>query len=222
MELTSSPTTSPTAALTVTPQAAPAVLNSDFETFLRMLTTQAENQDPFNPVDATEYASQLATFSSVEQQVKTNQILAGLAEQLTGSAFERIAGWIGMEAMMASPVWFEGMPVTLHLEPHTDADATKLLVRNEAGTILQTVAVSPDTREFDWTGLDASGASQPNGRYQFELESYRGEELLSTGPAFTYSRVQEVRQQGEEVLLTLADGTRLSAANVKGLRSPNG
>jgi flagellar basal-body rod modification protein FlgD len=43
-------------------------LSSDFETFLKMLTTQLKNQDPMNPVDSADYAVQLATFSSVEQQ----------------------------------------------------------------------------------------------------------------------------------------------------------
>ncbi|SDI17072.1 flagellar hook capping FlgD N-terminal domain-containing protein [Salipiger marinus] len=222
MDLTSTQTISPTTALTATPQTPPAVLNSDFETFLRMLTTQAQNQDPFNPVDATEYASQLATFSSVEQQVKTNQILAGLAEQVTGSAFERIAGWIGMEALVDTPVRFEGVPVTLRLDPHKEAESAKLVVRNEAGTVLQSVAVDLSKPELEWTGLDESGAAHPSGLYRFEIESYRGEELLSTTPALTYARVQEVRQQGTDVLLTLANGTHLSAAEVQGLRTPNG
>ena len=48
------------------------VLSSDFETFLKMLTVQLENQDPLNPVDSADYAVQLATFSGVEQQVQTN------------------------------------------------------------------------------------------------------------------------------------------------------
>ena len=46
-----------------------SALSSDFETFLRMLTTQLQNQDPLNPVDSADFAVQLATFSSVEQQV---------------------------------------------------------------------------------------------------------------------------------------------------------
>lgn len=37
--------------------------NSDFETFLRMLTTQLQNQDPLKPMESTEFAVQLATFS---------------------------------------------------------------------------------------------------------------------------------------------------------------
>ena len=46
-----------------------AVISSDFETFLRMLTVQLENQDPLDPTDSADYAMQLATFSGVEQQV---------------------------------------------------------------------------------------------------------------------------------------------------------
>ena len=43
-----------------------------------MLTTQIKNQDPLNPMEGTEFAVQLATFSGVEQQVQTNQLLARL------------------------------------------------------------------------------------------------------------------------------------------------
>ena len=39
---------------------------SDFETFLKMLTVQLENQDPLNPMESTEFAVQLATFSGAE------------------------------------------------------------------------------------------------------------------------------------------------------------
>ena len=41
-------------------------ISSDFNTFLKMLTTQLKNQDPLNPMDNSEYAAQLATFSGVE------------------------------------------------------------------------------------------------------------------------------------------------------------
>lgn len=45
-------------------------LNGDFETFLRLLTTQLQNQDPLDPTNSTEFVAQLANFSSVEQQVR--------------------------------------------------------------------------------------------------------------------------------------------------------
>lgn len=42
-----------------------AMLTADFETFLHLLTTQMQNQDPLNPMESTEFATQLATFSGV-------------------------------------------------------------------------------------------------------------------------------------------------------------
>ena len=44
-----------------------SAVTSDFETFLNMLTAQAKDQDPLEPIDSTEYAAQLAQFSMVEQ-----------------------------------------------------------------------------------------------------------------------------------------------------------
>lgn len=64
---------------------------SDFDTFLRMLTVQMQNQDPLNPVDSTDYATQLATFSQVEQAVLTNDLLKSLTTQLTSSGLADMA-----------------------------------------------------------------------------------------------------------------------------------
>lgn len=79
------------AAPSATPPANATALSSDFETFLKMLTVQMQNQDPLNPIDSTEYAMQLATFSSVEQQVLTNdllrQMMGGQGAQLLDAAW---------------------------------------------------------------------------------------------------------------------------------------
>ena len=83
------------ATTTKTPNAK-AVLSSDFETFLKMLTVQMENQDPLNPVESTEFATQLATFSGVEQQVQTNDLLKSLGAQLGAMNVSQLSGWVGM------------------------------------------------------------------------------------------------------------------------------
>lgn len=51
--------------------AAPAV-TADYNTFLKLLVTQLQTQDPLNPTDNTEFIAQLASFSAVEQQTQTN------------------------------------------------------------------------------------------------------------------------------------------------------
>ena len=60
-------------------------ISSDFETFLKMLTAQISNQDPLNPIDASDYSTQLATFSGVEQQVLTNDLLRQIQNKLTAT-----------------------------------------------------------------------------------------------------------------------------------------
>ena len=72
------PTTTTAASIastTIQNETTSAVLSSDFEVFLQMLTAQAKYQDPLEPIDNSEYAAQLAQFSMVEQQVTTNDLM---------------------------------------------------------------------------------------------------------------------------------------------------
>lgn len=103
------------------------LIESDFQTFLVMLTTQMQNQDPLNPIDSTDYASQLATFSGVEQQVKTNQLLESLSAQIGLSGIAQYAGWVGMEARVDAPSMFNSVPITLFPTPAIDADQAILV-----------------------------------------------------------------------------------------------
>ena len=80
-----------------TPSAAPSKITSDFNTFLRMLTVQMQNQDPLKPIDSADYAVQLATFSGVEQQVRTNQLLADMQGKFQQLGMSEMASWIGKE-----------------------------------------------------------------------------------------------------------------------------
>ena len=100
-----------------------ATISSDFETFLKMLTAQMENQDPLNPLDSQDFATQLATFSGVEQQVKTNDLLKALSTNLGVSGLSDMAGWIGREARIAAPAPFDGSPIEVLPDPPISADS---------------------------------------------------------------------------------------------------
>jgi flagellar basal-body rod modification protein FlgD len=60
-------------------------LSQDYDMFLRLMTAQLKNQDPLQPLDGTEFVAQLAQFSGVEQQIKTNERLDSLLGALTRS-----------------------------------------------------------------------------------------------------------------------------------------
>jgi flagellar basal-body rod modification protein FlgD len=64
----------------------------DYNTFLKLLLAQLKNQDPTKPMDSTEYMSQLASFSNVEQSIKTNSKLDSL---LTTQALSQAESLIG-------------------------------------------------------------------------------------------------------------------------------
>jgi len=79
--------------------------SGDFETFIKLLVTQMKNQDPTEPVDATQYVAQLASFSAVEQAVQTNARLeatnAKLTELLTNQTMSQAGHYIGKQLSSA-------------------------------------------------------------------------------------------------------------------------
>lgn len=64
----------------------------DYDAFLKLLMAEMKNQDPTNPIDSAQYVAQLATFSSVEQAIKTNAKLDGLMTQMALSQADGIIG----------------------------------------------------------------------------------------------------------------------------------
>jgi flagellar basal-body rod modification protein FlgD len=114
MDVSSVTTAPPGSSGTSAPASA---ITSDFTTFLKMLTVQMQNQDPLNPIDSSDYAVQLATFSGVEQQVQTNQLLAEMTARFNQMGMSEMAGWIGQEARSNAVVTFDGDPVTLSPNP---------------------------------------------------------------------------------------------------------
>src|SRR3989338_17043 len=75
-----------------------AMLASNFETFLTLLTTQLKNQDPLSPVDSNEFTAQLTQMTGVEQQLLTNELLTSLLQAQGGGGLAGAATYIGKEA----------------------------------------------------------------------------------------------------------------------------
>ena len=81
-----------TSATTTTSTSAANALQLDPNMFLQLLTTQLQNQDPTAPADTNQMMGQLATLSSVEQSVQTNQKLDSL---LTSSSITQAGLLVG-------------------------------------------------------------------------------------------------------------------------------
>ena len=215
-------TTTTAAPAASTKGAASLVPTSDFQTFLKMLTVQMQNQDPLNPIESTDYAVQLATFSGVEQQVQTNQLLNSMATQFGLMGMSQLAGWVGQEARAAAPVWYSGTPVTLSPNPAVTADAAVLVVKDAQGNLVSREDMPASTDPYQWFGADAGGDPLPEGKYTLQLESWRDGELIQTDPVEYYGRVIEARGGSGGTRLVFEGGIEVDATAITALRVPQG
>lgn len=197
-----------------------AKISTDFNTFLRMLTVQMQNQDPLNPIDSTDYAVQLATFSGVEQQVRTNQLLAEMTTRFQQIGMAEMASWIGKEARTDAPVRFDGRPVTLSPNPAQGSTRAVLVVRDAQGQLVAREDIPVSAEPYVWLGADTTGTPLPPGTYTLALESLRGAEVIFTGRMEHYSRIIEARGTPSGTNLVLAGGTEVAANRVTALREP--
>lgn len=211
MEISGLAASTPTRAGTATPA------QSDFNTFLTMLTVQMRNQDPLNPMDASDFAVQLATFSGVEQQTYANQLLGAL---LNRSGLAELGAWVGMEARLLSGAHFDGAPISLAPDPALGADSVTLVVRNSAGAVVDSRALPTDAQSHVWDGAGPAGQPLPAGTYTFELVSALRGETLDTQPVAAYQPILEARQDGTTTLLVMPGHRYVDSTTVSGLRRP--
>ena len=198
-----------------------AALSSDFETFLKMLTVQMENQDPLNPVDSADYAVQLATFSSVEQQVLTNDLLTSLSASMSGGGIGTLGQWVGMEVRAGNTAHFAGDEIELVAPETANADQRIMVVRDEFGGLATRINVPVSGSELSWVGALADGTVAKHGNYKFSVETYENGVLLETQDVKSYGRVREAIIANGETSLVLEGDIVVKPSEVSALRSPD-
>ncbi len=192
-------------------------ISSDFQTFLKLLTTQIRNQDPMQPMKSEEFAVQLATFSNVEQQVKTNELLSKMAGVGAG-ALSSASGWIGREVRASGALQFDGEAISLAPEPAVAGNRHQLVVTDLAGREVDRRIVDGQGTAFVYDGRRADGSSLPKGSYRFGMESFEGGDLIATAPVAGYARVVEVRSGATEPDIVLAGGQAVPMSQVTAVR----
>lgn len=209
---------SPTTVTNAAQETKKPALSSDFETFLTMLTAQMKNQDPLNPLDSQDFATQLATFSGVEQQVRTNDLLTALQSQFNVSNLGEMAGWVGMEARMAVPAHFDGSPVEVVPNPPVFADKTELVVWDSNGVERQRLSIPVGDDPYQWAGVNEFGVPFEEGEYSFGVIAYSNNEVIDESVPETFRLVNEVRTVDGESLVAVEGGALYPTSLVRGLR----
>lgn len=193
-------------------------LTTDFETFLRMLTTQLENQDPLNPLESNEFAVQLATFSGVEQQVRTNELL----EQMVGGVggLSEAARLVGLEVRAEGPAEFTGEPVTLYPNIPDGTEQAILVIKDANGAEVSRFSIPADNAPIVWGGTDQGGAKVDPGTYSFAIETAAGGTPTGRTIPEVFSPIVEARMENGSAVVVLASGATLDPDTATAVRTP--
>jgi flagellar basal-body rod modification protein FlgD len=140
-------------------------LASDQQTFLKLLTTQLQHQDPLSPLDPNQFTQQLVAMTGVQQQIVSNQLLQQL---------------VNNQSNMGDPVGLIGKTVTANTAQATlqggkanwlyslssAAQKVQLQVTNSMGQVVWQQTVGPQAageQALNWNGKDLNGNQLPDG-----------------------------------------------------------
>lgn len=196
MTIASPTTTSPTSAATATGNAngtqsgtsAMNQLSSNFDTFLQLLTTQLQNQDPLNPMDSNQFTQQLVEFSQVEQQIDTNTNLQTLISQGQNQSGAYATGYLGKTVTVTGGqgALTNGQAQwTYNLA--SAATSTILTVTNAQGQVVYTGsgATSAGNNTFTWNGEDNNGNQLPDGTYTLAVSASNAGSAVTSSVSFS-------------------------------------
>jgi len=190
--------------------------------FLKLLITQLQYQDPMNPLNGTEFAAQLAQFSSVEQlanmnenltaSITTNQIMA----QSIGNALA--SSMIGKDVKASGDTvqWAGDRDVRYGYTLASDAAAVTVSVYDANGELVRTMTqtgVAAGDTTLTWDGKNDAGVSVPAGSYRFSVKATDGTGAEVSASAFLYGTVEGVRFKSTGTVFVV-DGMEIPLANI--------
>ncbi|MED5372655.1 MAG: flagellar hook assembly protein FlgD [Myxococcota bacterium] len=153
----------------------------DRNSFLNLLTTQMQYQDPLDPMKNEEMVAQLATFSSLEQLMDISSATETNTATVANLTNITMASLVGTEVLAVGdtlPYDGEGGDLDLHFVSSGKATAT-VNVYDETGKLVHSaeIAVEEGDGSYTWDGEDLSGQTAEEGDYTFEVKTNDGSDV---------------------------------------------
>src|SRR5258705_7521694 len=154
---------------TTTASTATTGIADNFQTFLTLLTTQLQNQNPLDPLDTNQFTQQLVQFASVEQQLKTNDQLTTLVSLQQTAQSTQALTFVGKTAVVdGSTAALTNGSATWELGVPTNANVT-VSIANSTGQTVFTGSYdvnAGNNQAFTWNGKGNDGTQWPDGKYK--------------------------------------------------------
>ncbi len=150
--------------------------NLDRSDFMTLFITQMQHQDPLEPMDSTEMASQLAQFSNMEATMKMSDNMEKLLEYQTSQNNLQLLTLIGKEVQGSGNTMgvVEGTVSTTQYTLADAADICRVEVYDSAGRMADTIElgyVSSGIHDFSWDAKTPSGTVVPDGQYTYSVKA---------------------------------------------------
>jgi len=204
---------------TSSPNTSGTLAQSDF---LKLMTTQLQNQDPLQPMDNGQFLGQMAQFSTVSSLGDMAKQLQGLSDQFVANRMLSSGSLIGRQVLSAgnTAALYASTPIggSVHLDQAIDA--ATITIRDASGAVVNTQQMGPAASgdwPFVWDGTQSDGSTAPPGLYRVDVSvSQKGQSQAVT--PLLYTPITSVTMQGSDILLNLASGKNVPLTQVTTLR----
>ncbi|MFC2970510.1 flagellar hook assembly protein FlgD [Acidimangrovimonas pyrenivorans] len=219
MAIDSTTSATSTTASQTSSAAASKQIGADYNSFLKLLTAQIANQDPLKPMDSTQFVSQLAQLSQVEQTVQSNANLEKISSTLGALASMSDVGLMGRSVTLASDrIELQGGAGHTAYQLASTAASATARITDAAGNVVRTIpGLGTDGGSriaLDWDGKDDSGKAVADGVYHVTIDAKD-----SNGDAVSYdtyptTTVEKVLFGSNGQVLELGNGEQILSSQI--------
>lgn len=178
---------------------------SNFDTFLSLLTTQLQNQNPLDPLDTNQFTQQLVSFTGVEQQLRTNENLEALLRLSKVGSDATALSFVGLNvtAEGSTTELRDGLAVWYLSSPGPVQANISVLDKNGSTVFSETKTLDTGTQPYQWNGRTSTGTLAPAGSYKVVVTAKdAGGQAVNVDTSFS-GIVDQVDVSGEEPVLLI-------------------
>jgi flagellar basal-body rod modification protein FlgD len=164
----SSSSSSAAASAAATSALASSQIAGNFQSFLTLLTTQLQNQNPLDPLDTNQFTQQLVEFAGVQQQLNTNDSLATLVSLQQTAQSTQALSFVGKTAVVnGSTAPLTDSQAGWELSVPTNSTATVTITNSTGQTVYSGsyAMTAGNGQSFVWNGKGNDGTQYPDGSY---------------------------------------------------------
>ena len=188
--------------------------------FLRLLTTQLQNQDPSKPMDPTSFVTDLTQMSQLEATTKMNESIVAMMNGFQNLQTMQAASIIGKNVQVTGEDFShaEGVPSQFRLSADQPLTDVTVVVSDASGLVkeINVADMTSGDKTVEWNGQDNVGVDKPSGVYSLTAYGTNEDGDLVSIDTVVASRVNSVGVETDgSMTLTLATGERVSMDTVR-------